>query len=366
MIRLRAPFIRGTRLAAILAAGISGASGDVITKSRFESSGLFGLGAFKSESESRQAAAMRDDRTRTWFTGAMMKFLSGKEGLPGRSIVRLDKDRMWTLNPKEKEYAEMTFDEYRAAMSRPLEAVQGEGSGKKPVIRSAGEPTLDVVRTGETFSVSGYEGERIIATVRMPYYDSASNRKDTLVVRYDAYFTDDGKLTKPMNDFNAAWAKKLRMDIHKFRGLELLVNYLEKPLAKLGREIAKNGEVPLKFTLVAMQPLSAEDKAELAAREAKQDGKKDMKVPTSVGDAVGEGIGQAFGFLKKKKEAERKEAKAASDAKLGVPEGYFVISSNTFEYTDIQLGSTSPADYEVPKDYKKVENKQQTAAAKDD
>lgn len=348
--------------AAVLLGVSSGARADVIAKSKMESSGLFGLASFKSEGESRQTADKRDDRNTTWFTGTMMKFVSGKKGMEGRSVIRLDKERMWNINPKEKEYTEMTFDEYRAMANRPVQEMQGGTSGGKPAVKSAGEPTVKVERTGKTFAVSGYKGEEVIATVRMPYTDTVRNRVDTLVVRYDAFLTDDKTLTKEFQAFNETWSKKMRMDMAQFRGLELLFNYLEKPMTKLGKEIAKNGEIPLKFTLVAMQPMSEEDKAAMAKEESKKEDKPDLKVPGSVGDAAGQAVGQAFGFFKKKKDKEKKEEKAANNAKLGVPDGYYVITSNSFEYTDIKIAPTAAADYDLPAGFKKVENKQTASA----
>jgi hypothetical protein len=357
--------LRGLAAATLLLGASAGAHADVIAKSKMESSGLFGLAGFKSEGESRQSADKRDDRQTTWFTGAMMKFVSGKKGMEGRSILRLDKERMWNLNPKEKEYTEMTFDEYRAMLDRPVQQMQGQEKGK-PAVKSAGEPTVKVERTGKTFSVSGYKGEEVIATVRMPYSDTVRNRVDTLVVRYDAFLCGDKALTSEFRAFNEAWSKKMRMDMAQFRGLETLFHYLEKPMTRLGKEIAKSGEIPLKFTLVAMQPLSEEDKAAMKKEEAKEDKGSDLKVPGSVGDAAGQAVGKAFGFFKKKHDDGKKAEKAASDAKLGVPEGYYVITSNSFEYTDLKIAPTAAADYELPAGYKKVENKQAAAAPSDD
>jgi hypothetical protein len=351
-------------LSAAMALGVAvQAEADVIAKSKMESSGLFGLAAFKSEGESRQSADKRDDRQTTWFTGAMMKFVSGKKGMEGRTILRLDKERIWNVDPAKKEYTEMTFDEYRALLDRPMQQMQGQGTESgKPAVQSAGEVTVKVERPGKTFSVSGFTGEQVIATVRMPYRDSVRNRVDTLVVKYDAFLSADKGLASEFRGFNEAWAKKMRMDLAQFRGLELLFNYLEKPMTKLGKEIGKNGEVPLKFTLVAMQPLSEEDKAAMKKGEAKEDKESDLKVPGSVGDAAGQAMGKAFGFFKKKHEDGKKAEKAASDAKLGVPEGYYVITSNAFEYTDLKIAPTAAADYELPQGFKKVENKQTASA----
>lgn len=357
----RGAFSLAAAFAVLFGLAVSTPSADVITRSKLESTGFLGLAAFKSESEARQSADKRDDRSKTFFTGAMMKFVSGKKGMDGRSITRLDKEVMWTLNPKEKEYTEVTFDEYRAMLNRPLTEAQGQGKDnpKGSPYKSAGETTVDVEKTGKTFKVSGYEGKGIIATVRMPYFDSLENRKDTLVVKYDAFLTGDAGLAKEMSTFNRNFASKLKLDLDKFRGLEAFYHYLEKPMTKLGEKIGKTGEFPLKFTLTVMKPMPPE------AKSAKQENKKEdtgVKVPTSVGDAAGEAMGLAFGYFRKKKEKENQAKAEAKKAELGVPEGYVLISSNAFEYTDIKIAPTTAGDYELPKDYKKVEKSQQQAA----
>lgn len=351
--------------AALIGLAPSAPSADVITRSKLESTGFFGLAAFRSESEARQSADKRDDRTKTFFTGAMMKFVSGKKGLDGRSITRLDKEVMWTLNPKEKEYTEMTFDEYRAMLNKPLADAQAQGkeTRQSSPYKSAGETTVDVVKTGKTFKVSGYEGKGIIATVRMPYFDSLENRKDTLVVKYDAYLTGDAGLNREMSTFNRNFAARMKMDLDKFRGLEGFYRYLEKPMTKLGDKLGKTGDMPLKFTLTVMKPMPPEAKT---AKQGRQEEDKSTKAPTSVGDAADEAMGKAFGYFKKKKEKENLAKAEAKKAELGVPEGYVVISSNAFEYTDIKIAPTMAGDYELPKDYRKVEQPQQQAAKPED
>ncbi len=352
------------------AAALSISYGDVITHSRFESSGLMGLAAFKSENETRQSADKRDDRGRTFFTGAMMKFLSGKKGLEGRTITRLDKELVWSLNPKEKEYTEMTFTEQREALDRGLANMQGQGPDNKGSVpyKTSGEPTLMVETTGKTFSVSGYEGKQAIATMRMPFFDSTQNRMDTLVLKYDAYLASDSKLSKEFGAFNKAYAAKMKMDLDHFHGLEVMYRYFEKPMTRMGDKLAKLGDVPLKFTFTLMKPMPppAPQKEGESAKAPKKDEGSDVRVPTSAGDAAGQALGSAFGFFKKKKEKADAEKSETARAEKGIPQGWIEISSGSFEYTDIKLESAKAEDFDLPKDFKKKENAAVAAKADKD
>ena len=350
-----------------LAAALSLAYGDVVTHSKFQSSGLMGLAAFKSESETRQCADKRDERGKTFFTGAMMKFLSGKKGLDGRTITRLDKELVWTINPKEKEYTEMTFAEQREVMNRGVANMQGQGPDNKGGVpyKTSGDATIDVEKTGKTFSVSGYEGKQIIATMRMPFYDSVEARTDTLVLKYDAYLSGDNALSREFGAFNKAYAKKMKMDLDHFRGLEVLYRYFEKPMTKMGDKLANVGDVPLKFTFTLMKPMPPQKAGDAKqAKAGEKDDSPDVHVPTSAGDVAGQALGSAFGFFKKKKAKEDAEKSEAARAEKGIPQGWIEISSNSFEYTDIKVESTPGAEYDLPAGLKKKENA--AVAAKED
>ncbi|MEO7426228.1 MAG: hypothetical protein ABI036_13655 [Fibrobacteria bacterium] len=346
-------------------AAVSLAHGDLVTHSKIQSSGLMGLAAFKSENETRQCADKRDDRGKTFFTGAMMKFLSGKKGMEARTITRLDKELAWSINPKEKEYTEMTFAEQREAMNRGVANMQGQDDKGGMPYKASGEATVDVEKTGKTFSVSGYEGKQIIATMRMPYYDSLQSRTDTLMLKYDAYLSGDQTLSREFGAFNKAYAKKMKMDLDHFRGLEALYRYFEKPMTKMGDKLANMGDVPLKYTFTLMKPVppQKEGEAKQDKSEAKEDS-PDVHVPTSAGDAAGQALGSAFGFFKKKKAKEDAEKTETSRAEKGIPQGWIEISSNTFEYTDIKVEATPGSEYELPAGLKKKENA--AVAAKED
>jgi hypothetical protein len=342
---------------------------DLILKSRLQSSGLAGLGAFKMESLSHQNDVNRDDQNTTHFTGALLKWVSGKKGMDTRNIVRLDKEVIWDIKAKDKEYTELTFEEQHRLLQQGLTSMQPEGAssgqnGGAP-IRSAGEPTVEVQETGKTFKVSGFEGKGVLATVTMPYYDSTENRLDTLVVRYDGYLCHDAALSREMNTFNQAYADKLKISMASLRGLDILFRYLEKPMAKLGEKLGKDG-VPLKFNLTLMKPKGPAD-ASKGGDDASASGnqgdseEESLHLPTSTGDAAGQAMKSAFGFFKKKhdkakaeeQEKAAKEKQAAAAAK-GVPTTWVEISSNDFEYTEIQIAKVDPATFDLPAGYKKV------------
>jgi hypothetical protein len=65
------------------------------------------------------------ESTLRWTKGMMKTFTGGKPA-ESAQIIRLDKERVWTVNPKDKTYTEMTFAEFRDAIKKGQEASKNE------------------------------------------------------------------------------------------------------------------------------------------------------------------------------------------------------------------------------------------------
>ena len=108
------------------------------------------------------------DRARTesnlQFESGMMRTLARGAG-QSTEIVRLDQDKVYTLDPSEKTYTETTLAELRAQLDKAMDqagqaqATQiGTASGVDDSQCEWSDPKADVQRTGEKASIAGSSG----------------------------------------------------------------------------------------------------------------------------------------------------------------------------------------------------------------
>jgi len=79
-----------------------------------------------------------DGSTTIWLSG-MMKTMMGKKPIESTTIVRLDKEVIWNLDPKKKTYTEMTFAELREQMQKAAVEME-EAEAEQPPEAETEEP----------------------------------------------------------------------------------------------------------------------------------------------------------------------------------------------------------------------------------
>ena len=174
-----------SHLLACCVAGVlvsAAASADVTMQ---EQMSLSGAGMMKMANMSgTTTTVISRDRARTesnlTFESAMMRTFAGGAG-NHVEIVRLDQDKIYSLNPKKKTYSETTFEEMRAKMQQAMEQMnkaqasqQQSTSGVDESECEWSEPKSDVKRTGEKVLIAGFQAERITVTASQ----SCTNKKD--------------------------------------------------------------------------------------------------------------------------------------------------------------------------------------------
>ena len=121
-----------------------------------------------------------------YFKPGMMKTVNREDGKT--TIIRLDKELMWHVDPVESTYTEITFAEMeqtsaamkeemakaKAKMSEEAKDMSPEekkmmeslmGSKMAEMMGSGGDITLSLTRTGEKEKIGGYQCERVIMTL---------------------------------------------------------------------------------------------------------------------------------------------------------------------------------------------------------
>jgi hypothetical protein len=128
--------------------------------------------------EATRSGGMMGDKTETdkmYYMPGMFKMETG--GDEGAVIIRLDKEVMYNLDVKNKTYSEMTFAELEKmskkasakmdeAMSRMQKQMEGMSEEQRKMVeqmmkgkmpgKGAKPAKVDVVKTGETRTISGY------------------------------------------------------------------------------------------------------------------------------------------------------------------------------------------------------------------
>ena len=99
-------------------------------------------------------------------------------------IVRLDQDKMYSVNNNKKTYSEATFAEQRAqfeagATNKMREAQASQRQATSGVDDSQcewSEPKAEVQRSGEKATIAGFQAERVIVTATQSCKDKESDQ----------------------------------------------------------------------------------------------------------------------------------------------------------------------------------------------
>jgi hypothetical protein len=84
------------------------------------------MGSSEGTSTDYYTADKQTTESVTKWTSGLMKTMSGGKPIETINIVRLDKQVVWSVNPKEKEYTEMTFQEFRDMLKKGIAQTEKE------------------------------------------------------------------------------------------------------------------------------------------------------------------------------------------------------------------------------------------------
>jgi hypothetical protein len=194
---------------------------------------------------------MGDHTTDHWAAAKKFKTVqSGGDG--GIIIMRLDKELMWNIDPKKKTYEEMTFAELEqvaskaggnmdAAMTKMKEQMKDMPEeqrkmmekmmgGKMPNADSNDEGKLNVKKTGDKKTVSGYACTKYILTHGNDEFMTLWVTKD--VKGFDALASDWKEFSKRMASLSQRFAKGSSDAFLKIDGFPM-----ETSMKMMGNEI---------------------------------------------------------------------------------------------------------------------------------
>ncbi|MFC4310202.1 hypothetical protein ACFPN2_14010 [Steroidobacter flavus] len=346
-------------LAGALAAILStAAQSDVIITERMSISGagmmkMANMSGTTTTSISGQRA--RTDSNLQFESGLMRTFARGIGG-DSTEIVRLDQDKMYSLDNKKKTYTETTFAETRAQMQKVSQQMQeaqaAQQQGTSGVDESQcewSEPKSDVIRSGEKASIAGHQAERVTITATQSCKDKKTGQVCDFGLVFDQWVAPDFQASAEAQAYQQAFAEKMGM------GTAGSKDFAERAETMFGRYKGLWSEVATKMRDVKGYPvrlsfgLGVGGPQCQSTQQMQAGGQQESTAsPTSIGQALGGALGGMFG---KKKAAPAPEA-AAPPTQL--PGGLFSLMNMSTELVSVSTDAVSPQSFELPTGYKKV------------
>jgi hypothetical protein len=269
-------------------------------------------------------------------------------------IVRLDQDKLYTVNDKKKTYSETTFAEQRAAMQKAMEGMreaqasqQQATSGVDDTQCEWSEPKSEVKRTGEKATLAGYEAERVVVTATQSCKDKESGQVCDFGLVLDQWVAPGFEASAEAQEYQRAFAEKLGLSASTSR------DFSERAQSMFGRYQGLWSEVATKMRDVKGYPVKLSFALGVGGPQCQSAQQTQASggpaPPPSIGGALGGALGGMFG---KKKEAA--PAEAATTPPVELPGGLMSLMGMSLELVSVSRDSVDPQSFELPAGYKKV------------
>jgi hypothetical protein len=286
------------------------------------------------------------------FESAMMRTFAPGAG-NHIEIVRLDEDKIFSLDPKKKTYTETTFTEQRAKMQEAMEAMNKGQASQQQATSGVDEsecewsdPKSEVKKTGEKALIGGFQAERVTITATQ----SCKNKKNGQVCDFglalDQWYAPSFEASAETIAYQRAYAEKLGLGAASSR------DFAERAQGMFGRYKGIWTEVGTKMVQLNMKGYPVKSSFAMgvggpqcqSAQQTQAQG--GPQAPPSIGGALGGALGGMF----KKKQQEPAQQAAPPPAMAG---GLMPLMSMSNELVSISQSTVPAQAFEVPADFKK-------------
>lgn len=352
----------GCALAALTVA----AHADVTTQERLT---VNGLGAMKLANMSGTTTTMiSGDRARTdsnlQFESGMLRAFAGGVG-QSSEIVRLDQDKIISLDPKKKTYSELSLAEQRAHMQAAMQKMQESQAQQQQASSGVDEsqcewsdPKSELKRTGEKATIAGYDAEHVTITATQSCKDKKTGSVCDFGLVLDQWIAPGFQQSAEVVAYHKAYAEKLGLGSAGSRDFaeraqSMFGSYkgIWTEIASKAREMPPGYPVKASFGLGIGGPQCQNSQQQSAQSQEQGSGSSSSGAssppPTSIGGALGGAIG---GLFKKKEHA---QPAASETPPATMPGGLIPLMTVGTELVSVTSGAVNPQMFEVPGDYKK-------------
>jgi hypothetical protein len=301
----------------------------------------------------------RTESTMQFESGLMRTFARGAGG-PHVEIVRLDEDKIYSLDPKKKTYTETTFAERRAMMQQAMDKMnqaqaqqQQATSGVDEAECEWSEPKSDVKRTGERVLIAGFQAEHVTVTATQSCVNKKTGDVCDFGLALDQWLAPGFEASSETKAYQQAYAEKLGLGSAASRDFseraQQSFGRYEGLWAELGKRMA---DLPVKgYAVKSGFSLGVGGPQCKSAQQTQAQGSPQSQ-PGGLGGALGGALGGMFG--KKKKDQEQEQQQAAPPPTMAG--GLMPLMSMGTELVSITRDSVAATAFEVPGDYKKTKD----------
>lgn len=329
-----------------------------------EQMSLSGAGMMKMANMSgTTTTVISGDRARTesnmQFESGLMRTFARGAGGAHVEIVRLDQDKIYSLNPAKKTYTETTFAEMRAKMQEAMEAMNKGQASQQQATSGVDEsqcewsdPKSDVKRTGEKVLIAGFQAEHVTVTATQSCTDKKTGQVCDFGLALDQWVAPDFQASSEAQAYQRAYAEKLGLGTASSR------DFAERAQSSFGRYKGLWGELGKRMASLNLKGYPVKSGFSLGvggpqcqSTQQTQAQGGPQSPPPSIGGALGGALGGMFG---KKKQPEPAQQQAAPPPAMAG--GLMPLMSMGTELVSISRDAVAAQTFEVPGDYKKTKD----------
>jgi len=297
-------------------------------------------------------------------------------------VIDLDGRRFIYINPTNKTYSVVTFDEFKASMlqaqERAKEARQQEAA-KNPEAQNAAQnvkitPKFDAQVTGATRSILGLPTNEMKMKMEMQFQGTdpktQQQQSGSYIINSDAWMAPSVPGYSEIHDFHLKMAKELNW-LPGAMGSTMGANMGNPQMGSAMEEFRKNAAavkgMPMLQTISmtfggngtspqAQNPQGNPQSNTQTQTPPPQQQSENTSVPTSTSGAIKQGLGGMFGGFKKKKQQDdqqqQQQAAQNTTAPAGQPGSLMDITSEVTSFSSAPLDSSL---FDVPSGYTQVQ-----------
>jgi hypothetical protein len=308
------------------------------------------------------------------FKSGMMRAFGGDAGKTSE-IIRLDEDRVISIDHSSESYTETTFEAMRAQMEQAMSEAEdamaarnepGAPSTTMPVAEEScewGETGINVEATGKKERIAGQSAENTIVTATRTCRDPETGNACDIVWKMDTWLSESVPGSGEANQFWQAYAEKMGFEEMVGRvssgSMMTLFSQYEDGWSEIQKYADELTGYPLR-TIMAVQ-IGGDDctmpDGQAISYEAMYGDAVSEAMSQSAAESIGEAAGGAFGgeiakgllgaFGKKKKKEPEPEKQAPS-----ANPGYVTLFEVRTETTAIDTGDIAAREFEIPEGYR--------------
>jgi hypothetical protein len=296
----------------------------------------------------------RTDSNLQFESGLMRTFARGMG--QATEIVRMDEDKIYSVNPEKKTYTEISFADRRAQMQQAMEqmrksqgAQQQSTSGVDTSQCEWSEPKTEVQRTGEKVLIAGYQAERATIISTQSCKDKKTGQVCDFGIVLDQWVAPGFEAANEALAYQKAYAEKLGFGAASSRDFAERAESFFGSYKGMWAEIAKHTRDMKGYAVKTSFGLGVGGPQCQSTQQAQASG--GPAEPPSIGGALGGALGGVFG----RKKEQQPQPQAAATPPATMPGGLMPLMTLSNELLSVNRGAVDPASFEPPAGFKKVD-----------